>query len=85
MVQVVHPQLGLPRRLASPRLPELRPSNLQFVDPNEPLSDDDPVPADLTSDDPLLDMPLLEACALLSQRESVRAGDEPVTPKPRRR
>lgn len=42
------------------------------------------IPVDLSSDDPIFEMPVIQACALLAQREAIGTKAEPVTPKPQR-
>ncbi|TEB18470.1 hypothetical protein FA13DRAFT_1719867 [Coprinellus micaceus] len=97
IVQVVHPQLGLPRRLPTPQPPDLplsdvdhepedQSSDTEHEDEHVPYIDIDGklIPVDLSSDDPIYDMPLMEACALLTQRDIASGfGPGPVTPKAR--
>ena len=71
VVRIVHPALGTTRRLPAPEIPEL-PEDVDM----------DLVPAALSSDDSMIGLPILQACAVLTRREGNLTA-EPTTPKGR--
>lgn len=80
IVQVVHPQLGLPRALPPPIVPQL-PSDLEPEDGMDDIDDSD-LPGPASSDDNLRPDAVARYCALLQYTQDNPA--EPVTPKARR-
>ena len=76
MVQAAHPQLGptLLQGLPTPRIPELLRSDIDL----------ELVPVELSSDDSIIGLPILEACAALTRRRlGATLAAEPTTPKGR--
>ena len=70
VVRAVLPRLSPTpfRELQTPEIPEL------------PLPDIDLVPAELSSDDSIIGLPILEACLAMTRRQAL---EEPTTPKGR--